>query len=145
MDRFIAPSVLSVSKITISFKIQYGQIYSELAITFFDNFRKFKIQYGQIYRMTKGTWCMSLLYLKSNMDRFIEFPLSSSTTGRKFKIQYGQIYSKLRKHNDFLFFLFKIQYGQIYSDTATEVNIKSMYLKSNMDRFIDLCSVFHTA
>ena len=53
--------------------------------------------------------------LKSNMDRFIEYPVYADTVGQyTFKIQYGQIYRKKKDYN-------------IYNKSS---------LKSNMDRFI---------
>ena len=35
--------------------------------------------------------------------------------------------------------VFKIQYGQIYSENHNVSDLLKLYLKSNMDRFIDYC------
>ena len=103
---------------------------------------------------------LSFLYLKSNMDRFIDIIKIPLFDNMIFKIQYGQIYryladflrqlcSYLKSNMDrfidrFLkianlyFQSFKIQYGQIYScHNVVELSAIFPYLKSNMDRFID--------
>ena len=115
MDRFIVirvPILLASS----GFKIQYGQIYRSKLLALKVYLPVFKIQYGQIYRC-KITNQEYMSYL--------------------FKIQYGQIYRILQTGNKFSVFLFKIQYGQIYRVNSNTITIKTLYLKSNMDRFID--------
>ena len=53
------------------FKIQYGQIYSEMEKVFMKIIYEFKIQYGQIYREKETQDSVYITHLKSNMDRFI--------------------------------------------------------------------------
>ena len=72
MDRFIDFDTKMDQEWIKKFKIQYGQIYSEMGISDVENMQQFKIQYGQIYRnMQQG--------------EIKVYPL--------FKIQYGQIYT----------------------------------------------------
>ena len=57
--------------------------------------------------------------LKSNMDRFIGMCIAALWTS---------------------FIKFKIQYGQIYRHSSLIYAIYDKYLKSNMDRFIEIKS-----
>ena len=64
-------------------------------------------------------------YLKSNMDRFIDFAYFEFPQPAEFKIQYRQIYRAdynviIGKRSKF-----KIQYGQIYSYTRVVVSVLS--------------------
>ena len=72
MDRFIVSFNTKAYSSFVVFKIQYGQIYSDVVVEAAFLNLAFKIQYGQIYSGAGG----ELKYLLP-----------------KFKIQYGQIYS----------------------------------------------------
>ena len=85
MDRFIGILKLYNDKTMLNFKIQYGQIYSEMGISDVENMQHFKIQYGQIYSCNV---------------------LSSLLRDRDFKIQYGQIYSDYPKRDQLLYTAF---------------------------------------
>ena len=50
MDRFIVSLAVPSDVLVKLFKIQYGQIYSEMGISDVESMQQFKIQYGQIYR-----------------------------------------------------------------------------------------------
>ena len=74
------------------------------------------------------------------MDRFIDEGISILENSAKlFKIQYGQIYSFFDYDTDIATPFFKIQYGQIYSCFVREEQEMEKALKSNMDRFIEVC------
>ena len=72
MDRFIGGVLAPAQAHAVTFKIQYGQIYSKLRHTYGHNFGGFKIQYGQIYSVINLGFRTSSNNLKSNMDRFID-------------------------------------------------------------------------
>ena len=83
--------------------------------------------------------CLVSAYLKSSMERFIDFLLAGMYNSKSpFKIQYGEIYSC-----SYLSFVncdveFKIQYGEIYSLIPVFSTIPLNDLKSSMERFIDI-------
>ena len=77
----------------------------------------FKIQYGQIYRTEKAVNSVLFLFLKSNMDRFIE----------NFQIQNKTAEQVLKSNMD-----------RFIERFISAVTITVMVLKSNMDRFIVL-------
>ena len=137
MDRFIAFGIDSYDISHLLFKIQYGQIYRKASRYCERLIFLFKIQYGQIYRLIHLVIHLSLLYLKSNMDRFI-VQVSENKKGmlKKFKIQYGQIYRQVSENKKGMLKKFKIQYGQIYSNSEVIGESAVVDLKSNMDRFI---------
>ena len=56
MDRFIGFDIKPNFLEHIKFKIQYGQIYSELIKPIETAISSFKIQYGQIYRCKLQLW-----------------------------------------------------------------------------------------
>ena len=60
----------------------------------------------------------------------------------RFKIQYGEIYSDTTSIIYFLVIIFKIQYGEIYSKRPTAVCKITADLKSSMERFIVLVSIW---
>ena len=71
MDRFIVDFMLVNITSKMQFKIQYGQIYSNMLDKYYNGLSIFKIQYGQIYRFVRELLLIFSEYLKSNMDRFI--------------------------------------------------------------------------
>ena len=74
------------------------------------------------------------------MDRFIDEGISILENSAKlFKIQYGQIYSFFDYATDIATPFFKIQYGQIYRSFIKNEKEMVKSLKSNMDRFIEVC------
>ena len=94
MDRFIGDLSEMTTEKPIKFKIQYGQIYRLKQRLIYKGSLVFKIQYGQIYSALPVSSNETFQYLKSSMDRFIEFLKDAiSRPYVPFKIQYGQIYS----------------------------------------------------
>ena len=79
---------------------------------------------------------LSFLYLKSNMDRFIDIIKIPLFDNMIFKIQYGQIYRNSPTPYGLYGRIFKIQYGQIYRFNVIFKQPPNLNLKSNMDRFI---------
>ena len=73
MDRFIVAKLDNYVE-NMSFKIQYGQIYSPDNSKYFFINNEFKIQYGQIYSISDTHKQFNIYSLKSNMDRFIVSP-----------------------------------------------------------------------
>ena len=160
MDRFIASLNDLLNPSLKKFKIQYGQIYSprptrervpwtQFKIQYGQIYRcsssivsficlLFKIQYGQIYRQLDGYTTVPYWHLKSNMDRFIVrtavifFYLANDLKSNMDRFIGLRLYPfDIDKK------LFKIQYGQIYRRIENGENYSSIYLKSNMDRFIE--------
>ena len=115
MDRFIGFRQTSMNAFP-TFKIQYGQIYSQTCNRLNPDLQRLKSNMDRFIEFTKNTTVIVLIGLKSNMDRFIAFAFAENIT---------------MKH------MFKIQYGQIYRFQQNLRNFNFLCLKSNMDRFID--------
>ena len=137
MDRFIAFTEINVTLVELSFKIQYGQIYrrtDKLGLKFK---YIFKIQYGQIYRNIYNPAATVIKYLKSNMDRFIEwYNEVKGLSNVAFKIQYGQIYRIIHKFSPSSTKYLKSNMDRFIDETSPLNSLNDLYLKSNMDRFI---------